>query len=69
MIELIKEVVKKDGKNYTNYLLKVKVNDKSYTVAIQPKTFGRDWKHPAVRQSFTLLDLVSTVVIRDVEKK
>lgn len=64
-MKLLKEVVKKDDKTYTNYYLVVIINDKNYKVAIIPKTFGRDWTHPAVRQSFTILDLVSELIVKD----
>lgn len=64
-MKLLKEVVKKDGKTYTNYYLVPKINDKNYKVPIIPKTFGRDWTHPAVRQSFTILDLVSELIVKD----
>lgn len=64
-IKLIKEINKVGEKTYTNYMLEIPVNDKTYKVAIAPKTFGRDWTHPQVRQSFTILDLASTLSIKD----
>lgn len=69
MIKLIKEIVYKEiegvEKRYTNYILQVNINDQVHNVAIMPKTFGRVWTHPAVRQSFTILDLVSELKIQD----
>lgn len=71
MIKLIKEIVYKEvegeEKRYTNYILQVNINNQVHNVAIMPKTFGRDWTHPAVRQSFTILDLVSELKIKDKE--
>jgi len=64
-MKLLKEVVKKGERTYTNYILVIPVNEKTYRVAVQPKTFGKEWSHPMVRQSFTLLDLVSEVIIKD----
>lgn len=64
-MKLLKEVVKKDERTYTNYILVIPVNEKTYRVAVQPKTFGKEWSHPMVRQSFILFDLVSEVIIKD----
>lgn len=64
-MKLLKEIVKKEDKTYTNYILVIPVNEKSYRVAIQPKTFGKEWTHPMVRQAFTLLDLGAEIVIKD----
>jgi len=61
----IKEVKGGEKKRYTNYMLLFDINGKKYKVAIQPKTFGKEWTHPQVRQSFTLLDLVSELVVND----
>lgn len=61
-LRLIKEIVRKEGKTYSNYILVIPVNDKSYRVAINPKTFGKAWNHPMVRQAFTLLDLGAEIV-------
>ena len=63
-LRLIKEIVKKEDKTYTNYILVIPVNNKSYRVAINPKTFGKEWTHPMVRQAFTLLDLVAKLFIK-----
>lgn len=67
-MKLIKQIVKKQVKNeiksYTNYYLEIIVAEKTYRVAIQPKTFGRDWTHPAVRQSFTLLDIMAELELK-----
>ena len=68
-MKLLKEVIKKGDKTYTNYILVIPVNEKTYRVAIQPKTFGKEWSHPMVRQSFTLLDLVAEVIIKDNDNK
>lgn len=64
-MKLIKEIVVKGEKRYTNYKLLLDINGKKYQVAIEPKTFGKEWTHPQVRQSFTLLDLVSELVVKD----
>lgn len=64
-MKLLKEIVKKEGKTYTNYILVIPVNEKTYRIAIQPKTFGKEWTHPMVRQAFTLLDLGAEIVIKD----
>ena len=61
--QIVKKKVKNETKNYTNYYLGITVADKTYRVAIQPKTFGRDWTHPSVRQSFTLLDIMAELEI------
>lgn len=68
MIKLIKEVVYKEKKRYTNYILEISINNKTHNVAIMPKTFGREWTHPAVRHSFTILDLVSELKLSNTEK-
>ena len=68
-LRLIKEIVRKEGKTYSNYILVIPVNDKSYRVAINPKTFGKDWTHPMVRQAFTLLDLGAELVVKDYDKE
>lgn len=65
MIKLVKQIVKKGEKRYTNYIIKVAVGEKNYSVAIEPKTFGKDWKHPSVRQAFTLLDIISILEVKD----
>lgn len=67
-LRLIKEIVKKEGKTYSNYVLVIPVNEKSYRVAINPKTFGKGWTHPMVRQAFTLLDLGAEIVHKDYDK-
>ena len=67
-LRLIKEIVRKDGKTYSNYILVIPVNDKSYRVAINPKTFGKAWTHPMVRQAFTLLDLGAEVIHKNYDK-
>lgn len=64
-MKLLKEIVVKGDKRYTNYVLQVRINNKNYKVPIMPKTFGRDWTHPSVRQNFTLLDLMSELVVKD----
>lgn len=68
-MKLIKEInvvkIKGEQKRYTNYKLLLDINGKTYSVAIEPKTFGKEWTHPQVRQSFTLLDLVSELVVKD----
>jgi hypothetical protein len=68
-MKLIKQIVKKsvkgDNKSYTNYYLEITVVGKTYRVAIQPKTFGRDWKHPSVRQSFALLDIMAELEVKE----
>jgi len=68
-MRLIKEINIKEingiEKRYTNYKLLLDINGKNYSVAIEPKTFGKEWSHPQVRQSFTLLDLVSELVVKD----
>lgn len=67
-MKLIKQIVKKqikgENKSYTNYYLEITVAGKTYRVAIQPKTFGRNWTHPAVRQSFTLLDIMAELEVK-----
>lgn len=68
-LRLIKEIVRKGGKTYSNYILVIPVNDKSYRVAINPKTFGKDWTHPMVRQAFTLLDLGAELIMKDYDKE
>lgn len=68
-LKLIKEIVKKEGKTYSNYVLVIPVNEKSYRVAINPKTFGKEWTHPMVRQAFTLLDLGAEIVYKDYNKE
>lgn len=71
-MKLIKQVVKKqvngETKNYTNFILKVEVNGKHLQVAIEPKTFGRAWNHPQVREAFTILTLISELEIVDESK-
>jgi len=67
-LRLIKEIVRKDGKTYSNYILVIPVNDKSYRVAINPKTFGKAWTHPIVRQAFTLLDLGAEIIHKNYDK-
>ena len=73
MIKLIKEIVykkvKNEDKRYTNYILEIKINDKIHNVPIMPKTFGKEWTHPAVRHSFTILDLVSELKLPAEEEK
>lgn len=64
-MKLIKEVVKVDDKRYTNYILVITINGQSKRVAIQPKTFGKAWNDPQVRATYTVLDLVSELVIKD----
>ena len=64
-LKLIKEIVRKEEKTYTNYILVIPVNEKSYRVAINPKTFGKEWTHPMVRQAFTLLDLGAEIVYKN----
>lgn len=68
-MKLVKQIVKKkvkgETKTYTNYYLEITVAEKTYRVAIAPKTFGRDWTHPAVRQSFTLLDIMAEMEVKD----
>lgn len=68
-LRLIKEIVRKEGKTYSNYILVIPVNDKSYRVAINPKTFGKAWTHPMVRQAFTLLDLGAEIVHKNYDKE
>jgi len=67
-MKLIKQIVKKqiknENKSYTNYYLEISIAGKTYRVAIQPKTFGRAWTHPAVRQSFTLLDIMAELEVK-----
>lgn len=58
-MKLIKEVVKKGDKKYTNYILVFDVNGQSKRVPIEPKTFGKAWDSPQVRSAYFLLDLVS----------
>lgn len=65
IITLTKEINKVGEKTYTNYVLNILINSKTYKIAIMPKTFGKDWTHPQVRQSFTVLDLVSTLIVKD----
>lgn len=67
-MKLIKEIKKVGDKRYTNYKLCIDVNGKNYQIAIEPKTFGKEWNHPQVRQSFTMLDLVAEVVIKNETK-
>lgn len=66
-MKLIKEVVYKEvkgeKKRYSNYILELKINDKSYRVPIQPSTFGKPWTDPQVRAYFTLLDLVAEIKV------
>ncbi len=62
--QIVKKQVKNENKSYTNYYLEITVAEKTYRVAIQPKTFGRDWTHPSVRQSFTLLDIIAELEIK-----
>lgn len=70
MIRLEKEIVIKDDKRYTNYILIGKVNNKEYRIGIMPKTYGREWTHPQVRQSFTILDILSgEAVVKDLNKE
>ena len=64
-MKLLKEINKVGEKTYTNYILEIPVGDKTYKVGIQPKTFGRDWTHPMVRQSFTILDIASQLVVKE----
>lgn len=66
---LVKEIVHKGDKRYTNFLLKIRINEKNYTVPIMPKTFGKDYTHPQVRQAFTLLDLASSEIIEKERKE
>lgn len=62
-MKLIKEVVYKEvgdtKKRYTNYILELQINDKTYRVPIQISTFGKSWNDPQVRAQFTILDLVA----------
>lgn len=60
-MKLIKKVVKKDGKRYTNYYVEFILNDKVLRVGIEPKRYGKDWSDPQVRSSFTILDLLAEV--------
>lgn len=73
MIKLIKEIVYKEvkgeEKRYTNYILEISINNQVHNVAIMPKTFGREWTHPAVRHSFTILDLVSELKLPEEDKE
>lgn len=66
-MKLIKEVVYKevngDKKRYSNYILELTINDKSYKVPVQPSTFGKAWTDPQVRAYFTLLDLVAEIKV------
>lgn len=66
-MKLIKEVVYKevDGvkKRYTNYILELEINNKTYRVPIQVSTFGKSWNDPQVRAQFTILDLVAELKI------
>lgn len=64
-MKLIKEVVKKNDKKYTNYILVFEVEGKIKKVPIEPKTFGKSWDSPQVRSSYFLLDLVSEFIIED----
>ena len=59
MIKLTKSIKEKEGKRYTNYMINLVINGLTYKVAIEPKTFGRDYKHPSVRQAYTLLDIIA----------
>ncbi|MEM0173886.1 MAG: hypothetical protein QXI16_05205, partial [Sulfolobaceae archaeon] len=52
-----------EKKRYTNYILELLINDKTYRVPVQPSTFGKPWTDPQVRAYFTLLDLVADVKI------
>lgn len=63
-MKLIKEVVKKNDKKYTNYKLVFEVNGVEKTVAIEPKTFGKSWDSSQVRSAYFLLDLVSELVVK-----
>lgn len=64
-MKLIKEVVKKGDKKYTNFVLVFDVNGKPSRVPIEPKTFGKSWDSPQVRTSYFLLDLVSERTEKD----
>lgn len=64
-MKLLKEIVKKNEKKYTNYILVFEVNGKPNRVPIEPKTFGKSWDSPQVRSSYFLLDLISERVIKD----
>lgn len=63
-MKLIKEVVKKNDKKYTNYYLVFDLNGQSKKVPIEPKTFGKSWDSPQVRSAYLLLDLVSELVVK-----
>lgn len=64
-MKLIKQIVKKNNKKYTNYMLEFNVNGKIKTVPIEVKTFGKSWDSPEVRSSYYLLDLVSELVVKE----
>ncbi len=64
-MKLIKEIVTKNDKKYTNYKLVFEINGQEKTVPIEVKTFGKSWDSPQVRLSYYLLDLASELVIKD----
>lgn len=64
-MKLIKQIVKKNDKKYINYILVFEVNGKSHKVPIEPKTFGKSWNESSIRKAYTLLSLVSELVVKD----
>lgn len=72
-MKIIKQVVYKDvagqQKRYTNYILHLEINGKTYKVPFHPSTFGKAWTDPQVRAYFTLLDLVSELDIQNKDKE
>lgn len=63
-MKLLKEVVKKGEKIYTNYILVISLGmGKSVRVPIEVKTFGKSWDDPEVRRAYAMLSMVSDLVI------
>lgn len=63
-MKLLKEVVRKGDKKYINYVLVVPLNnDKSARIPIEVKTFGKSWDSPSIRRAYSILSLVSELVV------
>jgi len=64
-MKLLKEVVKKNGKKYTNFVLVVELNGNPKRIPIEVKTFGKSWDSQYVRTNYALLNLASELVIKE----
>jgi hypothetical protein len=60
-MKLLKEIVKKGEKKYTNYILVIG----GARIPIEVKTFGKAWNDPSIRKAYTLLSLASELVVKD----